>query len=78
MACHIYDQFNRGIRIEPLGITESHWIAKASIGAITFSEDGYKGVGHSYDFKSFYPSIMADRHTYIPFKAGIFEQIQKN
>jgi hypothetical protein len=37
-------------------------------GSIIFSEKGYKGEGHYYDFNSFYPSIMQEKMFLIPYK----------
>lgn len=37
-------------------------------GSIIFSEKGYKGEGHLYDFNSFYPSIMMEKTFLIPYK----------
>lgn len=61
--------------VEPISKDEEKLLINCKIGAIIFGSE-YQGSGYSYDFKSFYPSIMSNVHFLIPIKQGEWKTIQ--
>lgn len=64
------------ITVDKLSADEIDLLLKTNKGAIIFGLD-YVGSGHSYDFKSFYPSILSSNNFLVPVKQGTWKTIEK-
>ena len=73
-ALKLFNELNTVSPPEPILIDEAEWINKATTGAITFG-DKYEGELFSYDFISFYPSILRSTQLLIPICRGTFNKI---
>lgn len=62
--------------VDKLSPDEIDLLLKTNKGAIIFGLD-YVGSGHSYDFKSFYPSILSSNNFLVPIKQGTWKTIEK-
>ena len=73
-ALKLFNELNTVSSPEKILIDEAEWINKATTGAIIFG-DKYEGELFSYDFISFYPSILRSTQLLIPISRGTFHQI---
>ena len=73
-ALKLFNELNTVSPPEPILIDEAEWINKATTGAIIFG-DKYEGELFSYDFISFYPSILRSTQLLIPISRGTFNKI---
>lgn len=57
---------------EPITYDEMEWLEGATMGALIFSDPGYKGPAVKLDINSAYPYLYSSVNLMVPFKAGIF------
>ena len=68
--------FDKKLNIEDITFEEAQWIENASTGALMIAKK-YKGKAYSYDFISFYSSIMKDNKMLFPIKQGEFKTLTR-
>jgi hypothetical protein len=66
----------KSFNVDKLTKDEEGLLLKCKIGGIIFGSK-YTGSGYSYDFKSFYPSILSSNHFLVPYKCGQWKTITK-
>ena len=70
----LFNELNKVQNPEPILIDEAQWINKSTTGSIIFGEQ-YEGELFSYDYVSFYPSILRSTNLLIPISRGTFHKI---
>ena len=70
---YFFKQMNKlSLCPEKIGEEEGQWLEEATRGALMYAEDGYRGKAYSYDFSSYYLSILSDGYFKVPMKQGTF------
>ena len=70
---HCFNKLN--LTIEPIKFEEAIWIDKASTGAYIYAKQCKNVKAYSYDYVSYYPSIMKDNKMLFPIKQGEFKTL---